>query len=276
MRDNLSRMKRFAGGIAFARIISLWQRVFGDDEDYIRAFYRSFDTTGNVFCAIYGSGGIRITSDLNVTDGDVIGLVNRIPLRLYLRGTMYEGYYIYAGCVEPSYRGRGVYRDLMREAERDTAFTVLIPADASLFGLYRKLGYTETSGTPFPFETDTSPLRGIETEPFDGDTGLLYRLYLTADGDRFIKDESFFSLTVADFAADGHIFYIKDADGERCGYIIFSKNKNTLKIYDMYCPPYKIFDIIVLNKRTAENIRYKSMIHGAIGDAPALNMFGEY
>lgn len=259
----------------FTRIISLWQRVFGDSEDYIRAFYRSFDTAGNVFLAVYDAGGIRITSDLNVTDGEVIGLVNRIPLRLILRGTVYEGYYIYAGCVDSSYRGHGVYRDLMREAERDTAFTVLIPANASLFGLYRKLGYTETSGTPFPFEADISLLRGIETEPFDGDTGYLYRLYLMAAGDRFIKDEPFFSLTVADFAADGHIFYIKDADGKRCGYIIFSEDKNTLKIYDMYCPPYKNFDIMELNKHTAENIRYKSMIRG-IAPSPALNMFGEY
>jgi ribosomal protein S18 acetylase RimI-like enzyme len=261
---------------AFARIISLWQRVFGDDEDYIRAFYRSFNTSGNVFYAVSGSDGIRIGSSLYVPCGDVIGLVNRIPLRLYQNGTVYKGYYIYAGCVDPSYRGSGIYRNLMREAERDTAFTVLIPANEPLFGLYRKLGYTETSGTPFPFETDTSMLNGIETEPFDGDKGLLYRLYLSAAGNRFIKDESFFSLTVSDFAADGHIFYIKDADNTRCGYIIFSENKNTLKIYDMYCPPFNNFDIMELNKQTEENIRYKSMIRGNIKNAPALNMFGEY
>lgn len=259
----------------FIKIISLWQKVFGDEEEYIRAFYRSFDTAGNIFYAVYGEDRIRITSDLTMIDGEVIGLVNRVPLRLCRNNKIYEGYYIYAGCVDPAYRGYGVYRDIMREAERDTLFTVLIPANEPLFAMYRKLGYTETSGTPFPFEADSSLLRNLKTEPFDGDTDLLYRLYMKAEGDRFIKDKPFFSLTVSDFAAEGLVFYIKDTHGLRCGFIICSANKNTIKIYDMCCLPHKNLDIIESNISSAENIRYKSMIRG-ITEAPGLNMFGEY
>ncbi|MHB1151039.1 MAG: GNAT family N-acetyltransferase [Eubacteriales bacterium] len=259
----------------FQRILSLWQTVFGDEEEYIRAFYRSFDTDGNVFYAVYGRDGIQITSDLSMKDGAVIGLVNRVPLKLCLNHKIVEGYYIYAGCVDPAYRGYGIYRDIMREAERDTLFTVLIPANEPLFDMYRKLGYTETSGTPFPFEADRSQLRSIDTEPFDGDTDLLYRFYLKAEGDRFIKEKPFFLLTVSDFAAEGQLFYIKDTHGQRCGFIIYSANKNTIKIYDMCCLPHKKFDIMESNIASAGKIRCKSMIRG-ITEAPGLNMFGEY
>lgn len=266
--------KRNTDPAAFSGIISLWRRVFGDSEDYIRAFYRSFDTRGNVFCAVRQTDGFRITSDLYSVRGDIVGLVNRVPVKLRRGDRIINGYYIYAGCVDSDYRGRGIYRDLMRAAERDTVFTVLIPAEDTLFELYRKMGYTETDGTPFPFVAERSPdLPRIV--PFDGDTAFLYKLYRRTRGDMFIKDEAFFSLTVADFAKTGNIYYITDFSGKRCGYIIFSLNKSNIKIYDIYGPPYNYFDIMESDMHTAEKIKYKSMIRG-LKKAPALNMFGEY
>ncbi|MDD4773017.1 MAG: GNAT family N-acetyltransferase [Eubacteriales bacterium] len=259
------------------RIAALWKRVFGDPDEYIHAFYRSFDNRGNVFCAAERPDGIHITSGPPPEDGEIVGLVNRVPLRLILGDKIYQGYYIYAGCVDPSRRGRGIYRDLMQAAERNTPFTVLIPADKDLFDMYRRLGYTETQDTPFPFDTAKERLGDINTGPFDGDYDELYRLYLMAQGDRFIKDKGFFVFTVSEFAARGKIFYITDTHGSRRGYMIYSENpgevKNSIKVYDICCPCFKVSDIIDLNK--TEIVTPKSMIRG-IAESPALNMFGEY
>lgn len=259
---------------ALLRIITLWQNVFGDNEEYIRSFYRSFDTAGNVIGAFKKTNGTLITSDIN-TEGEMIGLVNRVPVKLLIDRKTINGHYIYAGCVHPSYRGQGIYGELMREAEKNTIFTALIPANDLLFGMYRKMGYTETAGTPFPYTIDRMRLGRFETEPYDGNVESLYEFYLFDRSDRFIQDFPFFLFTLSGFIADGYIYYLKDKNGKRCGYIVYSENNKTIKVYDIYCPPYKYFDIMESDMSAAENIKYKGMIRPIAG-APALNMFGEY
>ena len=272
-------MKAFFEGFeeseAYRGIADLWQRVFGDEEETVSSFYRSFDLSGNVFTAVKNSGGIVLTSDLRPDGGKIVGLVNRVPLKLRTGGKTIAGGYIYAGCVDPDYRGRGIYGGLMRQAEKDMAFTVLIPADEPLFGMYLKLGYVKTAGTPFPHETEGKRLEDIRTEPFDGDYDLLYRFYLSGGGDRFIKSRPFFAFTLADFAGQGSIFYITDRQGERTGYIVRSEIKNTVKIYELFCLPGESCDIINADIIKTGKYKVKSMVRG-ITEAPGLHIFGEY
>ncbi len=267
-------MADFRGSEAYRGIADLWRRVFGDDEETIASFYGSFDLSGNVFTAVLNGRGVSLTSGLQPDGGKIIGLVNRVPLELRTGGKTVAGGYIYAGCVDPDHRGHGIYAGLMREAEKDMPFTVLIPADEPLFGMYRKLGYAKTAGTPFPHETDGERLRDIRTEPFDGDYGLLYRFYLSGGGDRFIKSRPFFEFTLADFAGQGNIFYITDQNGERTGYIVRSEIKNTVKIYELFCLPGESCDIIHADILKTGKYRVKSMVRG-ITEVPGLNLFGE-
>ena len=194
------------------KIIPLWQKVFGDSEDFIRSFY---ELNVDVFTAYDGN--------------KLIGSVNRVSITY--NGIF--GGYIYAACVDENYRGRGIFKRLLAEAERDMPFMMLIPANEELFGMYRKLCYDRTTYTTFPFECEM-----IEGEPFDGNYKRLYTAYTTLAENEFIKPFDFFKLAVSDFE-------IQYYNG---GFIIYRKTgKNTIKIYEMYCKNCYFCDI--MNKK---------------------------
>jgi Acetyltransferases len=195
--------------------VKLWMEIFGDSEDFIRRFYDSFG--GDVFTEY---------------DGDtLIGMVNRVPIR-YGR---HDGGYIYAACTRPEYRGCGIFRRLITEAETGMDFMMLIPAEPDLYAMYRKLGYNGTGYSVYPYESTAS---GTFTTPFDGDFHKLYRIYLTNCGETdFIKPYDIFVLSL-------HGFEINYSD-DGGGFMIYeTKGKNIIKIYDMYCKNYVLCDTI--------------------------------
>jgi Predicted acetyltransferase involved in intracellular survival and related acetyltransferases len=191
--------------------------IFGDGEDYIRRFYESFN--GNVFTEY---------------DGDILcGMVNRVPINY----GSHIGGYIYAACTRPEYRGKGIFRRLLIEAETDMKFMMLIPAEPELYDMYRKLGYDRTAYSKYPAEVE---MNGFAA-PFNGDFKELYRIYLENLGENeFIKPYDIFVLSVYDFAKKGMI-YLNDDNG----FMIYETNgKNIIKIYDIYCKNFELYDTI--------------------------------
>jgi len=77
-------------------------------------------------------------------DGEqVIAMAFAVPVRAQ-NGMM--GDYLYGVCVHPEHRGRGLFRDLMAEAEacalgKGRDFLCLIPADERLRRTYASMGY---------------------------------------------------------------------------------------------------------------------------------------
>lgn len=199
--------------------IQLWIDIFGDGEDFIRRFYAIPD--------------VKVYTQY---DGDTLcGMVNRVPITY----GNHTGGYIYAACTRPEYRGHGIFRQLLKEAESDMQFMMLIPAEKDLYEMYRKLGYDNTAYSKFPFTTDT--VSGF-TIPFDGDYNRLYGIYVQNSGkNEFIKPFGMFQLALREFAEKNMIYYNCSTDG----FIIYeTKGKNIFKIYDLYCKNNIICDTI--------------------------------
>jgi len=113
------------------QILSLWQTCFEDEAEIPQEFMQIRDAhVQSIEC-----------------DGKAVAMAGVIPVRL---GEL-SGSYLYAVCVDPTYRGRGLFRSIMRlceenARERGESFLCLIAADDALVQTYRRMGYdTEVS-----------------------------------------------------------------------------------------------------------------------------------
>ena len=116
-------------------LITLWNRVFGDDEDYIKLFFKEVYFDGECFAE---------------TDGDkVVSAFYLLKCSIKCGGKIYFGRYLYAAATLPEYRGKGLMGRLIEEAENYVRaekidFIALVPANDSLYDYYGKFGFNES------------------------------------------------------------------------------------------------------------------------------------
>lgn len=103
-------------------LISLWCECFGDTPDVPREFY------GTVRCDV-----------LTATENEkVVGMANLLPVKT----DNANGVYLYAVCVAKEYRGCGIFRTLLKYAEKSADFICLIPENDEVADTYLRHGYT--------------------------------------------------------------------------------------------------------------------------------------
>lgn len=220
-------------------VIELWRDCFGDNEKYIKDFYNSFDNRGNVFSAVNVGGDIKILDGFS--DEETVGLCARVPVKLRISGKIFDGFYIYGGCVAQKFRGRGIYSALMDKVEAGAVFTLLIPEAGSdeLYSLYEKRGYKETKYSPFPFKCAKSVIKDLNLIRFGGDYSGLYHIAVAGSHDRLIPDERF-SRFVFDGYDNTDFYFILDEDNNRQGFIAVEEcGDNEIILHHIYLPNYK-------------------------------------
>ncbi len=207
------KLRRAATGDLPA-LIALWQAVFGDDERFIRAFYRA-------------SGiGRTIVAE---ADERIVGMINCPEIELWAGDDRYRGAYIYALAVDAHCRGAGIGSALLSAAEGDeyleraTQFLLLIPAEASLFDFYARKGYDRPAFAPIG---NIDPPRIEEKAPLAHDCDVLYRRYLAAcekeaaNGGVFVKAQAIFALSIGG----------TDCYADREGYMALDKANKPVEI----------------------------------------------
>lgn len=158
------------------QIISLWQRVFGDDEDYINYF---LDKCVNKSCLGYFEND-KLVSMLFLIDCTYCGC---------------KGKYVYAVATDEKCRGRGYASSLINEAKTQMSdFLWLIPATESLFEYYSRLGFETRLYTDSRFENSIifNESEEVIAELYDGSEfeypkGMLYSVKNFPDGNTGIK-----------------------------------------------------------------------------------------
>ncbi len=180
-------------------LISLWQRVFKDEESFIRAFYQASD--------------LRRTLAAVNTDEVIVGMLNCPAIELWHRQTVYRGVYLYAFAVDEAYRGYGIGSKLLQAAENGSDlpskpdFALLIPAEPSLFDFYAAKGYDRFAYNPIrkALSTKSTEISSVSCLPVFSDT--LYARYLNAcgyisasecSGAIFVKPPRLFTLSMED------------------------------------------------------------------------------
>ncbi len=113
-------------------LITLWNKVFGDSEDYINLFFKQayFDSE------CFG----EILSD------EVVSALYLLKCEIKFEGKTYNGRYLYAAATLSEHRNKGLMAKLISEAqryarERELDFIALVPAGDSLYEYYGKFGF---------------------------------------------------------------------------------------------------------------------------------------
>lgn len=111
----------------------LWQEAFGDTDEFIDSYMESAYSAKACRCAIEDN---RIAAALHLMDCSV-------KVEKYA--------YVYAAATSEAYRGRGIFRSLMRDTEEyliseGYAGMILVPGDAGLAKMYEKLGFCPFEG----------------------------------------------------------------------------------------------------------------------------------
>ncbi len=115
-------------------VISLWNKTFKDSREMIENYLDNMCKNDMVL----------------ITEEDrVISMASILPVTIRDK----KGRYVYAVATDENYRGKGYAKAIMEEIdkiikERDEHFAVLVPASASLFDFYEKLGYKQTVFAP--------------------------------------------------------------------------------------------------------------------------------
>jgi GNAT superfamily N-acetyltransferase len=112
----------------------LWNKVFGDDEDYIKLFFKDAYYDCECFAEI--------------VDDEVVSAFYLLGCIIKLDGKIYNGRYLYAAATLPEYRGKGLMAKLIGEAEaylkaQNIDFIALVPADDGLYDYYGRFGFKE-------------------------------------------------------------------------------------------------------------------------------------
>ncbi len=115
-------------------VIFLWNKTFKDSREMIENYLDNMCKNNMVL----------------ITEEDrVIAMASILPVTIRDK----KGRYVYAVATDGNYRGKGYGKAIMGEIdkiikERDEHFAVLVPASASLFDFYEKLGYNQTVFAP--------------------------------------------------------------------------------------------------------------------------------
>ena len=116
-------------------LINLWHKVFGDEEEYIRLFFKEAYFDGECFAA-----GI---------DGEIVSALYLLKSVIKCDGKAFEGRYLYAAATLSEYRGQGLMSKLINEAldyaEKERLdFIALVPANDGLYDYYGRFGFSES------------------------------------------------------------------------------------------------------------------------------------
>ena len=241
----------------------LWHISFGDDYSYINKFF---------------STAFQKENALVICDGDsVVSALYLMESHILKDGKIYKAYYVYAVATLPSYRGKGLMTALLNKAdeiakERCVSYLFLVPANATLYDMYEKLGYKKG----FFCKEKSIERKSISCtcKTMDMD----YGSYLDCRN-RFPLDESVV------FSEKGfNIFVSPDGEGinslyiENIGCCVYEKTDDKVVVWELFGDEdiliNKVFDVCGVDK-----LRFRMSVseggspcgmYKSFGDAPKL------
>ena len=114
-------------------LIRIWLDSFGDSREFAELYMKSAYRPSHCRCA--------------VEDGSILAVLHIMDCTV--RGKLYA--YIYAAATAEKFRGRGIFRELLRDTEeylKENGYygMVLSAGDDALIEMYKKLGFFRISG----------------------------------------------------------------------------------------------------------------------------------
>lgn len=124
-------MIRFAEDWMIPQLKKVWKECFHDEDSYIEFFFTQKFQCENTLVWL--------------EEGKAAAMLHMLPASVVQGGGLMPIRYVYAVATLPEYRGRGISNRLLAYGnswmEERKEFSILVPAEDSLFGFYEKQGY---------------------------------------------------------------------------------------------------------------------------------------
>ena len=187
-----------------AGMAALYQRCFDDEPGFAE---RVFDRVWKPSEAL-----------VYELDGKIVSMVLLPSFRLSENGRCG---YVYALCTAPEYRGRGIMAEVLNGAhalcaDRGDRFTLLVPAEGSLFSLYARFSYKPLVFVGESVYAHAVPAKALERARRE-DFAEINRLYERAfsGGDHILRDGADYETLSLLYGFGGGGFFVGD-----CGYVL--------------------------------------------------------
>lgn len=184
----------------------IWQRAFGDSDEYISLFFTYAYDNAETFAEFDGE--------------KIVSVLYLLSCEIRVGDKLYKGRYLYAAATMPEYRSRGIMSRLIREAQSHAEkqaldFIALVPGQESLYDYYRR----------FSFESTMFKSKGVLEGTAQGDCPSdeltfdeVYNRRKNIPGDLLMPCYSFFSYALHCLSFYGYGLYPVGKEG----YIIYS------------------------------------------------------
>lgn len=225
----------------------LWQAVFFDPEWLIDEFFQT----------LYRNENTIVVRE----DGTAVSAAYLVPCTMFIGGKPYSSYYLFAAATHPDFRGRGFMAAVLEKAQetalgRGIDFTVVVPAEESLYDYYGKAGY-ENAFFKRVVKFSRNELAALEKKPefpesFITDVLSVRRLCLEEhDRLEFDRDSITFAMDSHD-AATGYEAFTSE------GYALYNIGKNTAFVREIFClTDYRELYSMLLAECNAENFTFE-------------------
>lgn len=225
-------------------LISLWQEVFGDDEDYIKLYFKEAYYNGECFADIVGN---KVVSGLYL-----------LKCLIKYNDKVYNGRYLYAAATLPEYRGKGLMAKLIREAQdyiegEKLDFIALVPANDGLYDYYSGFDFIEAMYKyKFKIDNDIATMKAYREIT---DSEEFCKIRNTADCDMLIYDDIGCKYAFECLGYSGsRVFYLDEnsyyVEGEE---LLCSKKESAMNLINNLSGESVVYTNCPLNK--AEKIR---------------------
>lgn len=213
-------------------LIALCDRCFGDGIPYTQMMFRYLFAPENML--VY------------LSEGKPVAMMFFLPCQLQGEDKTIPCHYIYAACTDKEYRGRGLMSQMLEEvarlgAARGQAYSILVPAEESLFDYYGQRGYRTdfyrlhtglTAGDVEAFHAQPAEIFPLSPDEITHIRANVWR----DDPLTLIRDQNSIAFTMSDADWYGDRFLGLRMDGEK-GYALCCPREDGVLIKELCCSP---------------------------------------
>lgn len=236
------------------KIIALWKMCFPNENVMYTNYY--FDSVYNRdYCIVYE------------LDGEIVGLVQRLPHKMLLHSRYITTSMIVGLCVHPDYRNTSIIREMLDMVMDLCQHSELVTLVQSYdYDLYQDYGFSVAYHRQF-FDLTRDNVRSLSVAgiSYKGNAYDMLRLYATFmahfDG-YYVREEKDFNRLIQEIEAqDGKIIYYYDQGNRLKGYATILMDNDACYIDEIV-----YLDSITLIKLLSYALNLRPTIHLAVSN----------